>query len=120
MCGNEQNEKFLKKRYFFTNLCLIFSIINIILTGVFAVLGFVGIVLLSKELFLIIEYFHKVSFVVCLLTLVISIVMAFQCKKLFKNNLHPKLKTRIIATLICSSYNFLIFVFAFIEIIVRQ
>ncbi len=119
MCENKPNDSFISKKYFLSNLCLIFSITSVILSGIAGILGFVGVFALSKDLFLLVKIFFIVSFVLSLLSLIISAIIAFQCKKIFKNPSLSKLKTRIIASLIISSYILLMFLIIFIDVIAK-
>jgi len=119
MCENKQNDNFISKRFFLSNLCLFFSITSFVLSGVAGLLGFVVIFTLSNDLLLLAKILFIVSLVLCLLSLIISVVIAFQCKKILKNNSHSKLKTRIITSLIISSYVFLMFLIIFVNIIAK-
>lgn len=116
---NEQNSAYVNKRNFLSKLCLIFSIASYVLAGIAGVLGFVGIFELSKDLFLLVEILFSVSFALCLFALIVSIIIAFQCKKTLKNNLPTKMKRRIIISLIMSGYIFVMFFIIFVDIVVK-
>ncbi len=120
MNENKQNDNFISKRYFLSNLCLFFSITSLVLSGFAAALGFVGIFALSNDLLLLMKIFFIVALALCLLSLIISIIIIFQCKKILKNASHSKLKTRLIISLFISSYILLMFLIIFIAIIAKQ
>ncbi len=119
MQTNEQNDKFYKQKLLLSNLCLIFSITSYVLSGVAAVLGFVGIFALSEELFLIVKIFFIVSFVLCLSALIISAIIIYQTKKIMKKNLYSKIKTRCITSLVLSGYMLLMFIIIIIDTIAK-
>ena len=119
MGTNKENNSYYNQKMLWATLCLLFSVVSVVLSGVAGVLGFVGVFVLSKDLFLVVKIFFIVSLVLCLLAFIISIVIIFRYKKILKNNLYSKVKTRVIISLIISSYILLMFLILFIAMIAK-
>ena len=119
MDTNKENNSYYNQKILWATLCLLFSVVSFVLSGVAGMVGFVGIFALSKDLFLVMEIFFIVSLVLCLLAFIISIVIIFRYKKILKNNLYSKVKTRVIISLIISSYILLMFLIIFIDMIAK-